>query len=309
MADSDWPRLDSPNFLDTTASLQLWTQIVGKIRLALSPMINHWWQVPLYVSARGLTTSPMPVGDGRVLDIEFDFIDHRLVSRSSAGVVDSIPLSECALSSFYARVMSSLAKLDIVVVINPVSVEMPEAVHLARDPRACSYDADWVRRFFGALVRIDAVLKRFRGRFQGKASPVHFFWGALDLAVTRFSGRTAPAHPGGIPHVADAVMREAYSHEVSSAGFWPGDARFAEAAFYAYAYPEPAGFKDAPVRPDAARFDKSLGEFVLPYAAVRAARDPEADLLAFLDTTYAAAADLGRWDRRALERPPQAVAT
>ena len=308
MADSDWPRLDSPNFLDTTASLQLWAQIVGKIRLALNPMVNHWWQVPLYVSARGLATSPMPVSGGRVLDIEFDFIDHRLVSRSSDGGVDSIPLSGCALSSFYAGLMASLGKLGIAVAINPVSVEMPEAVHMDRDARACHYDADWARRFFGALVRIDAVLKRFRGGFLGKASPVHFFWGALDLAVTRFSGRTAPPHPGGIPHVADAVMREAYSHEVSSAGFWPGDARFPEAAFYAYAYPEPAGFKDAAVRPDAARFDKSLGEFVLPYAAVRAARDPEADLLAFLETTYAAAADLGRWDRRALERPAQAVA-
>ena len=308
MADSDWPRLDTPNFLDTTASLQLWAQIVGKVRLALTPMINHWWQVPLYVTARGLATSPIPVSGGRALDVEFDFVDHRLVSRSSDGGVESIPLGGCALSGFYAALMASLGKLGIAVAINPVSVEMSEAVHMDRDPRACHYDADWVRRFFGALVRIDAVLKRFRGGFQGKASPVHFFWGALDLAVTRFSGRTAPPHPGGIPHVADAVMREAYSHEVSSAGFWPGDARFPEAAFYAYAYPEPVGFKDAAVRPDAARFDKSLGEFVLPYAAVRAARDPEADLLAFLETTYAAAADLGGWDRRALERPLHAVA-
>lgn len=308
MADSDWPRLDSPHFLDTTASLQLWAQIVGKVRLALTPMINHWWQVPLYVSARGLATSSIPISGGRALDIEFDFVDHRLVSRSSDGCVDSIPLGRCALSGFYAGLMASLGKLGIAVAINPVSVEMPEAVHMDRDARACHYDADWARRFFGALVRIDAVLKRFRGGFQGKASPVHFFWGGLDLAVTRFSGRTAPPHPGGIPHVADAVMREAYSHEVSSVGFWPGDARFPEAAFYAYAYPEPVGFKDAAVRPDAARFDKSLGEFVLPYAAVRAARDPDADLLAFLETTYAAAADLGAWDRRALERPPQAVA-
>ena len=303
--DGDWPRLDGADFLQTTASLQLWAQLVGKIRLALNPMVNHWWQVPLYVSARGLATSPIPVSGGRLLDIEFDFIDHRLVSRSSEGGIDSIQLTECALSGFYARLMASLGKLGIAVAINPVSVEMPEAVHMDRDARACHYDADWARRFFGALERIDAVLKRFRGGFLGKASPVHFFWGGFDLAVTRFSGRTAPPHPGGIPHVADAVMREAYSHEVSSAGFWPGDARFPEAAFYAYAYPEPAGFKDAAVRPDAARFDKSLGEFVLPYAAVRAARDPEADLLAFLETTYAAAADLGRWDRHALERPQQ----
>jgi len=303
-----WPRVDGANFLETTASLQLWTQIVGKIRLALNPMINHWWQVPLYVSARGLATSPMPVSGGRLLDIEFDFIDHRLVSRSSDGGVDSIQLNECALSGFYSRVMASLGKLGIAVAINPVSVEMPEAVHMDRDPRACHYDAEWVRRFFAALVRIDVVLKRFRGGFEGKASPVHFFWGGFDLAVTRFSGRAAPPHPGGIPHVADAVMREAYSHEVSSAGFWPGDARFPEAAFYSYAYPEPAGFKDAAVRPAAARYDKTLGEFVLPYEAVRAAPDPEADLLAFLETTYTAAADLARWDRRALERPPQGQA-
>jgi hypothetical protein len=301
MADSDWPRLDSPNFLETTASLQLWAQIVGKLRLAQSPMINHWWQVPLFVSARGLATSPIPV-DRRALDIELDFIDHRLVARTSDGRVDAIPLCDGSLSGFYASLMASLRKLDVAVAINPVSVEMPEAVHMERDARTCRYDAAWARRFYDALVRIDAVLKRFRGRFQGKASPVHFFWGGFDLAVTRFSGRTAPPHPGGIPHVAAAVMREAYSHEVSSAGFWPGDARLPEAAFYSYAYPEPAGFKDAPVRPAAARYETSLGEFVLPYAAVRAARDPEADLMAFLDTTYAAAADLARWDRRALER-------
>jgi hypothetical protein len=302
MADSGWPALDGAGFLETTSSLQLWAQIVGKLRLTLNPMLNHWWQVPLYVSARGLATSPIPVGH-RVLDIELDFIDHRLVSRTSDGGIDSIPLGDGTPADFYAGLMASLRKLDVEIAINPVTVEMPEAVHLDSDGRACRYDALWARRFFEALVRIDGVFKRFRGGFQGKASPVHFFWGGFDLAVTRFSGRPAPPHPGGIPHVRDAVMREAYSHEVSSAGFWPGDARFPEAAFYSYAYPEPAGFREAAVRPAAARFDATLGEFVLPYAAVRAADDPEADLLAFLETTYAAAADLARWDRRALERP------
>jgi hypothetical protein len=231
-----------------------------------------------------------------------DLVGHRLVVRASDGGVESMELGACALASFYQRYMQLLAALGFEVSIYPVTVELPERVRLDQDPRACAYDPAWANRFFRALLSADDVLKRFRGGFLGKASPVHVFWGGLDLAVTRFSGRAAPPHPGGIPNVGDWVMREAYSHEVSSAGFWPGDPRFPQAAFYAYAYPEPAGFKDVKVRPAAARYEPSLGEFVLPYAAVRTAADPAGDLLAFLETTYAAAADLAKWDRGALER-------
>jgi hypothetical protein len=296
-----WPDLDIPGWQRTATSLHLWAQIVGKTRLALADMMNHWWQVPLYVSARGLATSSIPSG-GRAFDVELDLIDHRLVVRASDGGIESMELGACALASFYQRYMQRLAALGFEVDIYPVTVEMPERIRLDSDTRECAYDPEWANRFFRALVSADAVLKRFRGRFLGKASPVHFFWGGLDLAVTRFSGRRAPPHPGGIPNVGDWVMREAYSHEVSSAGFWPGDPRFPQAAFYAYAYPEPAGFKDAVVRPSAARYDPSLGEFVLPYTSVRAARDPAADVLDFLQTTYVAAADLAKWDRGGLER-------
>jgi Family of unknown function (DUF5996) len=295
------PDLDVPGWQATASSLHLWSQIVGKTRLALADMMNHWWQVPLYVSARGLATSPIPQG-GRAFDVELDLVEHRLIVRASDGGVETMELGECALASFYQRYMQRLAALGFQVSIYPVTVELPERVQLDRDTRPCAYDREWANRFYRALLSADAVLKRFRGHFLGKASPVHVFWGALDLAVTRFSGRRAPPHPGGVPNVGDWVMREAYSHEVSSAGFWAGDARFPQAAFYAYAYPEPAGFKDAAVRPAAARYEPSLGEFVLPYAAVRAARDPAADLFDFLQTTYVAAADLARWDRAALER-------
>ncbi len=301
-----WPRLDDGGRHGTHESLLWWGQIVGKTRLALSPMVNHWWQVPLYLTARGLGTTPMPVG-ARVLDLEIDLIDHRLVARTSDGRTTSMALCDQQLSSFYAEYVRHLRELGVEVAINPTAVEVPELVRLDRDARVCRYDPDWASRFFRALLQADRLLKEFRGKFRGKASPVHFFWGGFDLAATRFSGRPAPRHPGGVPHVSDAVMVEAYAEEVSSAGFWPGDARFPEPAFYAYAYPEPAGFADAPVRPAAARYDRTLGEYVLPYAAVRAAADPDADVRAFLESTYAAAADLGKWDRAALERRPQSI--
>jgi hypothetical protein len=296
-----WPRLDVGGGAETSQSLLFWGQILGKTRLALTPMVNHWWQVSLRVSARGLTTRAMPVGD-RMLDVELDFIDHRLVARTSDGGTESLSLCDQPLSGFYAEYTRRLGKLGVAVTIDPIAVEMSDRVLLDRDPRVCRYDADWANRFFRALIQADRLLEAFRGRFTGKASPVHFFWGAGDLAATRFSGRAAPLHPGGIPHVADRVMQEAYSQEVSSAGFWAGDARFPEAAFYAYAYPAPAGFGEAAVHPAAARYEAALGEFVLPYAAVRSAADPSAQVMAFLDSTYVAAADLGKWDRPRLER-------
>jgi len=300
--DSDpWPRLDVGGGAETSQSLLFWGQILGKTRLALNPMVNHWWQVSLRLTARGLAAPAMPV-DHRVLDVELDLIDHRLVARTSDGGVGSMSLCDQPLSTFFAEYMRLLGNLGVRVEISPVAVEIPERVLLNQDARLCRYDGDWANRFFRVLIQADRLLKEFRGKFVGKASPVHFFWGAGDLAATRFSGRPAPLHPGGIPHVRDAVMQEAYSQEVSSAGFWAGDARFPEAAFYAYAYPAPAGFAEAPVRPAAARFEPGLGEFVLPYAAVRSARDPSAEVLAFLQSTYEAAADLGKWDRARLER-------
>jgi hypothetical protein len=262
---------------------------------------NHWWHIPFYLSARGLTTSPIPWRDG-AFDVELDFLAHQLVIRTSDGGAETIALGDGPLPDFYARYLAALRRLGIEVEIFPRAVEIPDVIHFDRDQIACRYDPDWAGRLFRALVQADRLLKEFRGRFLGKASPVHFFWGGFDLAVTRFSGRPAPPHPGGVPNVADRVMREAYSHEVSSAGFWAGDSRFPEAAFYAYAYPEPPGFSAAAVRPAAARYQPTLGEFLLPWAAVRNAADPSAEVRAFLESTYAAAADLGHWDRTALER-------
>jgi hypothetical protein len=298
-----WPRLDVGRGAETRASLLLWGQIVGKTRLALTPMVNHWWQVPFVLSARGLTTGVMPIG-GRVLDVELDLVEHRLVARTNDGGVQAMGLGEQTLASFYAGYTRCLDRLGVTVNIHPATVEMTELIYMDRDQRVCVYDADWANRFYRALVQADRLLKEFRGKFLGKASPVHLFWGGFDLAATRFSGRPAPPHPGGIPHVADWVMREAYSQEVSSAGFWAGDERLPEAAFYSYAYPAPPGYAEAAVRPAAARYAPALGEFILPYAAVRAAPDPSAEVLAFLQSTYEAAAELAHWDRPRLEREP-----
>jgi hypothetical protein len=283
--------------------LHLWSQVVGKVRLALEPRVNHWWQVPLYVSARGLTTSLMPTGQaggGRGLEIEFDVLDHRLALRTTAGEDRSVALAPRSVASFHAETMDALASLGVHVDMLARPVEVPVSVPFAEDTDERPYDAEAVHRFWLGLVEMHRVLTGFRARFTGKVSPVHFFWGGFDLAVTRFSGREAPRHPGGVPNCADWVMHEAYSHEVSSCGYWPGGSE--EGSFYAYAYPEPPGFADHPAGARGGRYDAALGEFVLPYRDVRSAADPDATLLAFLQSTYEAAADLGGWDRAALER-------
>ena len=259
--------------------MQLWTQIVGKVRLALTPWLNHGWQVPLYVTARGLGTSPIPVGT-EILELEFDFIGHRLLARTSRGEERTLPLEPQTVADFHRRVIDLLNGIGVAVAINEMPNEVPTRFRFSQDHTHASYDAMAAHRFWRALVQADRIFKLFRTGFLGKASPVHFFWGSFDLAVTRFSGRAAPLHPGGVPGLPDAVTREAYSHEVSSAGFWPGNEAFPQAAFYSYAYPEPAGFRDWPVTAGA-RFDESLGEFILPYDTVRAAAEPDALLLDF----------------------------
>ena len=297
---SDWPKLDFQALQPTAETLRLMTQVVGKVRLAHTPWVNHGWHVTLYVSARGLTTSLIPTG-ASALELEFDFVAGALVIRTTKGEERRVPLGPGPIAGFYAEVMAALAALGAPTAIDPIPNERPEAIPFPLDEAVRPFDAVQAQAFWRALVQVDRVFHRFRTRFLGKVSPVHFFWGSFDLAVTRFSGRRAPLHPGGIPHLPDAVTREAYSHEVSSAGFWPGGGGFDEPAFYAYAYPAPAGFAAAPVAPAAARFDAALGEFLLPYEAVRSAPDPDAALLAFLQSTYEAAADLAKWDRDALE--------
>ena len=294
-----WPSLPYAEWAETCRTLHLWTQVAGKVRLVRTPWLNHSWQTPLYVSARGLTTGLIPYG-ARALELEFDLVDQQLRIRTD-GPARSIELKAMPVAAFYAAVMGALAELGAPVTIHAAPNELPEAVPFAEDDAPRAYDPESAQRFWRALLQADRVLKRFRTGFLGKASPVHFFWGSFDLAATRFSGRRAPPHPGGVPHLPDAVVREAYSHEVSSAGFWPGGAGCEEAVFYAYAYPEPAGFRGAAIAPAAARYDPALGEFILPYEAVRTAPDPDEALLAFLESTYAAAADLGGWDRAALE--------
>jgi hypothetical protein len=298
---SEWPELDYAGWCDTALTLQLWTQIVGKIRLALAPWRNHGWQVPLYVTARGLGSSGIPAG-AEMIDIEFDFVDHRLVCRSSNGQLRHVALRAMTVAAFYREVMETMTALGVEVRINRLPNELPDPIPFDEDALHASYDGEAAHRFWKALVQINRVFGRFQSGFIGKVSPVHFFWGSFDLAVTRFSGRTAPLHPGGVPGLPDDVTREAYSHEVSSAGFWPGSDGFPQAAFYSYAYPEPPGFRASPV-PSEAAFDESLGEFVLSYARVREAVDPDALLLAFLSATYLAAAESGSWDRAALECP------
>jgi Family of unknown function (DUF5996) len=286
---------------DTLATLQLWTQIVGKIRLVQSPWVNHSWHVTLYVTARGLTTSPISYGT-RTFEIEFDFLAHRVAITTGEGRVARIPLEPQSVATFYARLMDALKGLDIHVKIHRKPNEIPEAIPFDRDETHRSYDPEYAARFWRVLVQSDRVFKIFRSRFAGKCSPVHFFWGAADLAVTRFSGRPAPEHHGGIPNLPDRVTREAYSHEVSSAGFWAGGGAVPYAVFYSYAYPEPVGFAQAPVAPAAASYNHDFREFILPYEAVRTSASPDDTLLEFLQSTYEAAAGLAGWDRAALER-------
>ncbi|MGH6768436.1 MAG: DUF5996 family protein [Xanthobacteraceae bacterium] len=300
MVDGRWPELPYAAWKDTCATLHLWTQVVGKIRLARTPWLNHSWHVTLYVTTRGLTTSPIPDG-ARSFQIDFDFIEHMLWLRTSDGHVRQIVLKPMSVAEFYADVLHALSELGIAVRINEMPNEIPNAIRFSEDRVHAGYDRDYANRFWRVLVHSHEVFAHFRTAFLGKASPVHFFWGSFDLAVTRFSGRTAPRHPGGVPNMPDAVAQEAYSHEVSSAGFWPGGGPLDYPAYYSYAYPAPEGFADARVCPAQAFFEKGLGEFILPYDAVRMAADPERALMEFLQSTYDAAADLGKWDRRALE--------
>ena len=291
-----WPRLPLEEWRDTYATLHMWTQVIGKIRLAQAPLINHWWEVPLYVTCRGLTTSPIPHGT-RTFQIDFDFIDHRLIIQTSDGAVESLQLQPMSVATFYARVMGRMQALGLPVRIWTMPVEVPNPVPFEADQQHASYVPEQAHRFWGILVQADRVFTAFRARFIGKVSPVHFFWGSFDLAVTRFSGRAAPSKP-----TADRITREAYSHEVSSCGFWPGGEGIEQPAFYSYAYPEPDGFAGAPVRPEGAFYDRGLGQFILPYDDVRKATSPDEALLAFLQSTYEGAATLANWDRAALER-------
>jgi hypothetical protein len=298
--DDVWPDLPYAAWRDTCATLHLWTQIVGKIRLARTPWLNHSWHVTLYVSGRGLTTSPIPFGE-RTLEIEFDFIDHVLWLRTNDGRFRQVVLQPQPVAMFFTEVMAALDGLGMSVRINQTPSEIADGIRFSEDSVHAAYDPEYANRFWRVLAQVHRVFSLFRTAFLGKASPVHFFWGSFDLAVTRFSGRRAPTHPGGVPNLPNAVAQEAYSHEVSSAGFWPGGGAIDYAAFYSYAYPAPEGFADAPVRPAAALWSKELGEFLLSYDAVRTAGDPDAALMNFLQSTYEAAADLAKWDRAALE--------
>ena len=298
-----WPALPYEEWKDTYETLHLWMQIVGKIRLARMPWINHCWQVTFYPSARGLTTGPMPYGEEH-LQIDFDFIAHELVVQTSGGERRSIPLAPMAVADFYRVLMATLTAVRMPVHIYRKPVEMEGQIPFDMDTVHRAYDGEYAQRCWRILCSAADVFRRFRSGFYGKASPVHFFWGSFDLAVTRFSGRTAPPHPGGVPNLSDRVTRDAYSHEVSSCGFWPGGAAAPYPLFYSYAYPEPDGFATAPIQPSGARYDVVLHEFVLPYVAVSEAEDPGEKLLAFLQSSYEAAANLGRWDRRSLEATP-----
>jgi Family of unknown function (DUF5996) len=298
-----WPDLPYPAWRETCTTLHRWTQIVGKIRLSQTPWLNHSWHAALYVTARGLTTSPIPFGD-RAFQIDFDLIDHTLRVETSDGPQWRMPLRAQTVADFHAAVMKALVELGIQVQINEVPNEVPDPIRFSEDRVHAAYDPEYAQRFWRVLLQADRVFKAFRTGFIGKCSPVHFFWGSFDLAVTRFSGRRAPPHPGGVPNLADAVTREAYSHEVSSAGFWPGGGGIEYPAFYSYAYPAPEGFRSARVRPEAAFFSQDLGEFILPYDAVRTDAAPDTALLAFLQSTYDAAAETGKWDRAGLESPP-----
>ncbi|MGP1282730.1 MAG: DUF5996 family protein [Parasphingopyxis sp.] len=296
----NWPELAVDNDGETFAMLHLMTQIVGKTRVALTPWSNHSWHVPLYLTARGLGSSPIDHPDGS-FDLEFDLIGSQLTFRGAGGATDTLPLESGTIAGFFSAFNAMLARHGVATAIHGTPNEIPDPTPFAEDDARRNYDPDAARRLWQALLRIDTVFKHFATGFLGKTSPVHFFWGSFDLAVTRFSGREAPEHPGGVPALPDDVAREAYSHEVSSAGFWPGNADAPDPIFYSYAYPEPDGFRDADGLPEGASYNKDLGEYVLPYAAVRAASDPEALLLDFLQKTYDAAADAGNWDRAALD--------
>jgi len=291
-----WPALPLSEWADTYATLHMWSQIIGKVRMALSPRINHWWEVPFYVSARGLTTSPIPYQNG-VFEAEFDFIEHELAIRTSGDEARTLRLAPRAVADFYAEVLEALRGLDIHVKIWPMPQEVPNPVRFDQDRIHAAYDPEYAHRFWRILVTADSIFKEFRSRFIGKVSPVHFFWGSFDLAVTRFSGRRAPERPG-----ADLITREAYSHEVSSVGFWPGGGDMKGAVFYAYAAPEPAGFGQSPVRPPKAFYSPQMKEFFLMYDDVRASPSPKGALLEFCQSTYEAAANLAKWDRENLER-------
>jgi hypothetical protein len=296
-----WPSLALESWSDTCATLHMWAQIAGKLRLAQSPWINHSWHVTLYVTSRGLTTSPIPYGE-RTFQIDFDFLNHTLTIESSDGRTGGLPLEPQSVAVFYHRLMGEMRRLDLNVAIHKTPNEVSEPIPFDQDTTHSAYDREYANRFWRSLVQADRVMKEFRGRFIGKCSPVHLFWGALDLAVTRFSGRVAPKHPGGVPHLPDSITQEAYSHEVSSCGFWPGGGAIPYPAFYSYAYPEPAGFPAAMIKPEAAFYSTDLREFILPYDAVRQSESPDRTLLDFLQTTYEAAAGLANWDREALER-------
>lgn len=301
-----WPPLPFAEWKDTAITLHMWTQIVGKIRLTLSPWTNHSWHVTLYVTARGLTTSPIPHG-ARTFEINFDFIDHELRIETSDGGRKTIELKPRSVAEFYRTVMKTLGDLALPVNINTMPNEIADPVPFDQDEEHHSYDREYANRFWRVLVQSDRVFKEFRSRFCGKCSPVHFFWGSFDLAVTRFSGRPAPPHPGGVPHLPDEITREAYSQEVSSLGFWPGNVAMPTPIFYSYAYPEPPGFSEANGRPDAAFYEAKLREFILPYDAVRTAEKPDQVLLDFAQSAYDAASKLGKWDRAALEEKKPAL--
>jgi hypothetical protein len=300
---SQWPDLPFAAWRDTCDTLILWMQIVGKVRIACTPLINHWWNATFHVTSHGLIAPAMAYRT-RTFDVIFDFAEHRLRIEASDGRCETLPLQPMATADFYAGFMQSLHRLDIDVRIWTMPCEIEGAAPFEQDRTHAQYDRAYVERYWQALVQANRVLTEFRARFIGKASPVHLFWGGLDLAVTRFSGRTAPPLKGGTPNVAQWVMNEAYSHEVSSCGFWPGNGGYGRAAFYVYAYPEPAGYGDTKLKTAEAAYDRNLGQFLLPYDAVRQARDPDALLLGFLQETYEAAAELAKWDRQALERQP-----
>ncbi len=300
MAIVPWPELPLSEWKDTLATVHMWTQVVGKIRLKLTPLVNHWWNVPLYVTARGLTTSAMPYND-RLLQISFDFINHLLVIETTEGSTKTIDLRHCSVAEFYQETMAALESLKMPMTIWTTPVEVPDRIPFEEDQKHATYDPEYMQRCWRILVQTNKVLTKFRSRFIGKVSPVHFFWGAFDMAVTRFSGRPAPLHPG-VPNCGVFVMQEAYSHEVSSCGFWPGDGLVDNPAFYSYSYPEPQGFKEYAIQPREAYYHTGISEFLLPYDVVRSSSSPGEVLLSFLQSTYEAAATCSGWDRQALER-------